>query len=164
VARFVAPQSAEAAIQPDAEGKLPDLHLHEGEEPEEKIEGDSPSVHPLLLAVVVCLSVVTSITLVLYDTGRSSTDSQRKAEARRVIEEQYFGSLDPDAPLEPYQILLREAHLAHVRGDYVAERQYYRRVLDMLRAERPPGARGLTGSRTRDRELEEQIIILLSDQ
>jgi len=163
VARFVAPRSDEAAIRPGADGKLPELRLHEGLDREEQAQTDSPTVHPLLLAVVICLSVVVSITLVLYDTSSPSVNSQQKNHARRIIEEQYFSNLDQNAPLEPYQILLREAQLAHVRGDYQAERELYGRVLDMLRAERLPGTRGLTGSRSRDRELEDQIIILLSD-
>ncbi len=164
VARFVAPRSDAAAIRPGADGKLPGLRLNEGQEHENQVQADSTTIHPLLLAVVICLSVVVSITLVLYDTGSPSMHSHQKNNARRIIEEKYFGSHDQNAPLEPYQLLLREAQLAHIRGDYQSEREYYGRVLDMLRAERPPGARGLTGSRSRDRELEDQIVILLSDQ
>lgn len=160
----MAPRSDTAAIRPGADGKLPELHLNEGPEREETPQADSATIHPLLLAVAISLSVVVSITLVLYDTGAPSINTQQKNIARRIIEEKYFGSQDQNAPLEPYQLLLREAQLAHLRGDYQSEREYYGRVLDMLRAERPPGARGLTGSRSRDRELEEQIVILLSEQ
>jgi hypothetical protein len=39
----------------------------------------------------------------------------------------------------------------------------YNRVLDLLRGERDRFQRGLTGSRERDKILEQQIVILLRD-
>jgi len=52
--------------------------------------------------------------------------------------------------------------LAHSRGDFKAEHNCYRKVLLMLHAERDVYERGLTGSPTRDKELEEAIAVLLS--
>ena len=50
------------------------------------------------------------------------------------------------------------------RQDDDTERAMYRKVLALLRAERGKFDRGLTGSRTHDKELEKNIAILLSDE
>ena len=81
---------------------------------------------------------------------------------RQKIEDHYFGSGTLEAKrLEPYQLLLREAQQAQSRGDDKTERKRYHKVLDMLRAERGAEERGLTGSRSKDKELEEAISVLL---
>jgi hypothetical protein len=64
--------------------------------------------------------------------------------------------------LEPYQILLRDAQQAYSRGDHRAQRDCYGKVLDLLRAERGSEEKGLTGSRSKDKELEEALLVLLS--
>ena len=51
---------------------------------------------------------------------------------------------------------------AHSRGDEKAEEKEYRKVLDMLRAERGKHQRGLTGSLDDDKELETCIRTILS--
>jgi len=88
---------------------------------------------------------------------------QQKKHARQTIEDTYFGSGNLDnKDLAPYQALLREAQRAHARGDVKTEREHYRKVLDMLREERGTHEKGLTGSRSRDKDLEEAISVLLS--
>lgn len=117
-----------------------------------------------MLVLVLCLSVVASIVLVMYEPGSSGpTDSERRDHARWVIQEDYFSNLDKSKPLEPYQIRLRQAQQASSRGDLAAEHRLYKEVLDMLRAERGAYDRGLTGSRSRDAALEDQLTILLGD-
>jgi hypothetical protein len=116
---------------------------------------------------------VLSIALVMIDTGpSSSTISKERQAALRVIEEEYFGKAE-QGPLAPYQVQLRAAWQARCRGDHKAERRCYGKVLELLRGEPLGGAsslskqlvgfeRGVSGSRGRDRRLEECIITLLN--
>jgi hypothetical protein len=162
VARFISAETAQSALQLADDGKLPELSLQEGDGNPESQE-KSRSLNPLVLLGALSLSVVLSMSLVLIDTDADSSGRAEEAQARQVIEEEFFGSLNPDAPLEPYQLALREAQRAHTRGDLKAERKLLHHVLDRLRAERKWTDRGLTGSREKDRKLEKQISILLSE-
>ena len=104
-----------------------------------------------------------SMVLALSDFGEPSVSGDRlKAEMRRRIEDRYFGSASLDTrKLEPYQVLLREAQQAYTRGDQKTQRSNYRKVLDMLRAERGFEDKGLTGSRSSDEDLKEALSVLL---
>ncbi len=121
-------------------------------------------MNPLVLLGLMALSVVTSLILVLAPSG---TEAPRKAgereKAREVLREHYFSDMESPGPDRPYQLRLREALIAHSRGDLAKERKLYRQVLDQLRAERADYDKGLTGTRESDRELEENLLILLSD-
>ena len=163
VARFISAETADSTLRPAADGKLPELQLDEGavrQKPQEK----SSSMNPLVLLGVLSVSVVLSIVLATIDLGSPATpQSERKEQMRYLIERDFFGSGNIDnRALKPYQILLREAQRAYTRGDYKTERENYRRVLGMLRAERGADRKGLTGSRRRDKKLEEAISVLLS--
>ncbi|NQT17835.1 MAG: hypothetical protein HQ582_34095 [Planctomycetes bacterium] len=161
VARFVTAEAAESPLNLAENGKLPELHLEETAQ--EKSQESGVAVNPLVLLGLVCLSVVACIFLVLYTPeGQTSSRSSGRAEARRIIEMEFFADLDSPAPREPYQILLREAQRAHARGDRETERRLYHRVLDLLRVERSE-FEGVTGSPTRDETLVQQITLLLSD-
>ncbi len=162
VARFITAESTESALKLAEDGKLPELRLKEPGREEAETKGNRSS-NPLVLLVVLSLSVVMSTVLVLVDfEPRNTTGLEEAHRARRVIEEQYFANLDPNQPLAPYQIDLREAARAHSIGDRKTEQERYRKVLAMLRAERGRFERGLTGSPYRDQELERQITIVLS--
>ena len=113
---------------------------------------------------VLSMSIVLSVVLVLLDVvSPTATGSQYQDAMRRKIEAKYFGSegMENRAP-EPYQVLLRDAQRAYTRGDRKTERADYRKVLEMLRAERESYEKGLTGSRSRDKDLENAISVLLS--
>jgi hypothetical protein len=117
-------------------------------------------MNPLVLFGLLAVSLAASVLLVLAPTDSQNPTSLRdKQEARRIIQENYFGV----APLEPYQIRLRDADLAHRNRDYKRENQCYRQVLKLLRTERPFSEQPLTGSPESDRTLKGQIEILLSD-
>lgn len=162
VARFITAEAAQSTLEPAEDGKLPELHLQESAQAKSKQE-KGVTIHPLVLLGLVCLSVVACVLLVLYEPEQqSASHSARIQQARRVIETEYFANLEGPGAREPYQRLLREAQRAYARGDRRSERRLYRRVLELLRAERS-GFEGVTGSRTRDERLEEQITILLSD-
>jgi len=162
-ARFIAAEAAASAIQPAADGKLPELRLDEGQEIQ-AAEAKGVTVNPLVLLGVLCLSVVLSVMAVLVDfEDTGGGDSRRKAEARAFVETNYFSGMDKHKPLEPYQIYLREAQQAFARGDRRTERQMYRKVLELLQAERGTFERGLTGSRSNDKALEQRLVILLGN-
>ncbi len=151
-------------MQPAADGKLPDLHLDE-DQPRRKQRDKSSSINPLVLIGALILSALLSIVLMAIDLeGPTAQQGGQKARMRYLIEKDYFGAGNiDDRELDPYQLLLREAQRAYSRGDHETERENYRRVLNMLRAERAADQRGLTGGRRRDKQLEEAISVLLSD-
>ncbi|NLY00289.1 MAG: hypothetical protein GXY83_29685 [Rhodopirellula sp.] len=162
VARFITADTTDSTFKLAEDGKLPELRLKEPgrEEADQKSER---STNPLLLLVLLCMSVVMSTVLVLVDfEPQDAAQRERTDRARTVIEEQFFANLDPSQPLAPYQVCLREAARAHSIGDRETEKQRYREVLAMLRAERGKFERGLTGSPLRDEQLEQQISTVLS--
>lgn len=163
VAHFISAEAAQSTLTLAADGKLPELHLEEGER-KEKDDKKQKSVNPLILVIGLGASVVMSILLAVSDLGPGSSGRDLdKSAARRLIREKYYNDMDRAAAVKPYQQMLRSAELAHVRADYNEERRLYRDVLDLLHAEgRAPGE-GLAGSPDRDRELERLISILLSD-
>ena len=160
-ARFITADAAQSGIKVAADGKLPELHLQEGNQ-KDKSDAAGKGVSPLLLVAVLALSVMMCMALVLMPGGSEDENLlARRAYARQTIADKYFSDLDPKKQLEPYQILLREAQAAYSRGDRATEVNRYHRVLDMLRREHSAFDRGLTGSPSRDRELEEQLTVLL---
>lgn len=162
VARFITAEAAQSSLKLSAEGKLPELHLSEAESAASKREKPGGTNRWVLVGMV-GLSVVTSILLATVDLSPTSSSQNRaKQTARQVIETEYFANLDSPEPKDPYQILLRDAQRAYARGDDREERLLYNRVLDLLRAERGPFD-SVTGTRSRDQRLEEQILILLGN-
>ena len=173
VARFIPAEAAQSKLEIAEGGQLPDLQLQEGDKKKKKKEDEETSertVHPLVLFAVMCLSVVLSIAAFLYEPASPHQSSLgAKQEARRAIEEYYLAGVD-DVP-KPYQVLLREALQAHARKNYTKERELYREVLRMLRAERPKGAKGPVGRPTSpeqpdpsDESLDGHLSTLLDDR
>ena len=120
------------------------------------------------------LSVVLTVAIVMVASGDdgSSVTTQAKKDAMAKIEEQFFGN-PARGELLPYQRLLREARQARARGDFKAERLYYKQVLDLLHTEtlgrvvdaapRNRLEKGITGSRDHDQELEQYDPHVLGD-
>lgn len=163
VARFITAEATDSTLRPAADGKLPELHLEE-DTAKERPDIGQRSVNPLVLVGVLSISVVLSILLVLME-GETPPASNvgKKSQMRQKLADHYFGLGTIDTrPLEPYQLLLREARQAFSRGDYKTEREHYRKVLDMLRADHGSEDRGLTGSALKDKDLEEALSVLLS--
>jgi hypothetical protein len=162
VARFITADAAQSTLRLAEDGRLPELRLQESGQGKAKPQ-KGLTVNPLVMLGLLCLSVTASVVLVLIEPAPSgSADSSGKAAARQVIARHYFSDAESSRPDKPYQLLLREAQMAYARGDYRKERELYQRVLDLLRQERGP-FEGLTGSASRDRELEKHILVLLSD-
>jgi hypothetical protein len=174
VARLVSADAAQSTLKLAADGQLPNLQLQEGDK-KDKGQGQSRSIPPVVMIPAWIVSVVLTVGIVMLngDNGGSNVSTQVKKDALAKIEDpQFFG--DPArAELLPYQRLLREARQAHARGDFKAERKYYKQVLDLLHAETWGGAtaagsstrleKGITGSREHDRELEQLILTVLGD-
>ena len=164
MARFITADSAESKLTIAADGQLPELQLQEGDKKDKTDADEQTGINPLVLFGLITLSVVMSIAMAMWDPGSEDAQARReKDDARKVIALDYFHNLDPEQPLERYQELLRDARRAYARGDFKTERRRYREVLDLLRVERKPGEKGVTGSHERDRELQDQITILLKD-
>jgi hypothetical protein len=118
-------------------------------------------MNPIVLVGVICMSVALSILGVLWEAPGSGAAND-KAAARQRIQDEYFSGY-ANEPLEPHQEYLREAQRAASRGDRDGERRLYHQVLDLLRAERDRFDKGLTGSRDRDKKLEELISVMLRE-
>ncbi|MBN2024810.1 MAG: hypothetical protein JW809_18670 [Pirellulales bacterium] len=155
-ARLIASDAAAPTIELAADGKMPELQLRETDKGPDR-QAKQSSMHPMTLVLLLIGSVLASILLVTWDVPGGDT-GQLKEQAREEIRQKFFFS--PDGKLQPYQEWLREAQRAASRGDRVAERRLYLRVLDALRAERPvPGAQ-LTAN---DEELERLIADILRE-
>ncbi len=174
VARLVSADAAQSTLKPAADGQLPNLQLQEGDK-KDRGQGQSRSIPPVVMILAWIVSVVLTVGIVMLNgqNGSSTDATQAKKDALAKIEvPQFFG--DPArGELLPHQRLLREARQAHARGDFKAERKYYKKVLDLLHTETWGGApaagsgthlqKGVTGSHEHDRELERLILTVLGD-
>lgn len=159
-ARFISAEAASATLTLAGDGALPELHLRESATAFSGKTGAGNN--PLITIGLPALSAVATIVILLIPSNSEQSSRGMTSDwARAEIEKEYFA--EPDGlPHDPYQFCLREAQRAHLRGDYGQERELYRQVLDMLRAERKP-QRGLTGSPGRDQALQQHLITLLKN-
>ena len=159
VARFITAESTTTAVQMAADGKLPELNLAEGGS--RRVASDSArESNPLVLISALCLSFGLSAILLMTDFGAPQAQSKGRLQARRQLEKFYQTSR---GDLQPYQIHLRAAQQAYSRSDYDAERDEYRKVLRLLRAEGRGPYDSVTRSRFEDEELEKLLALLLAD-
>jgi hypothetical protein len=159
-AQFLAAKPAAPAIAPLADGKLPTLQLADAPDSAAKTGSESSPVPMWAALLAVAASTAISLILLLgeFEGMRSAASIQEQA---RVDVARFYAT--GSAPPKPYQIELRSAQLAHSRGDRRAEREHYRRVLALLRAEGRSSFQGLTGTPDRDKELDGILAILLAD-
>jgi len=162
VARLITTDKSSTQLKPAADGKLPELRLADSPRSDSEPETQQ-GVHPLALLALLCASFVASLAMLFVEPGKNTSKAELKRRARQEIEADYFANLGQPGPQEPYQFLLREAHQAYARGDYQRQRRLYRQVLQLLRSERGR-FESITGSRNRDKRLEELLIILLDEQ
>lgn len=158
VARFIAADPAESMIQLAADGQLPNLQLVDAEKPAAETAKAS-TMNPLLVLGAIAFSFCASVMLLMSDIGGPGSE-QKLQEVRQQLQTYYQGER---GALLPYQVHLREAQQAFSRGDRKTERQHYRKVLDLLRAEGGSRFRGLTGTPTSDKKLEDLLSKLLVD-
>jgi hypothetical protein len=161
VARLISAETAQSVLQPAADGRLPDLQLQEAGEGRQT-ETKSRSLNPLVLYGALTLSAVVSLLLFLMDWGSPGQGtSTEKDRARQQIEMKFFGGGADPADLKPFQKYLRDAKRAHTDHNDKAEHDCYEKVLQMLRADRGPDERPLTGNPENDKELETRIETIL---
>jgi hypothetical protein len=123
-------------------------------------------------AWILSVGFTVAIVMISNDDGDPSLTTQAKKEALATIERDFFGHPER-SELLPYQRLLREARQARARSDFKAERQYYKKVLDLLHTETWDGlatsashsrlGKGITGSRKNDQDLEKLILTVMGD-
>ncbi len=167
VARFITDQPGEPLVRLGADGHLPELQLEEFATADPAQKTEPADSNPLVLYGLLACSVVLSLGLLLLEPTGSGTSAGDTQAARHVLE-QHYG--DADDELAPYQILLRQALVAHSRGDRREEQQMYRQVLRLLNSADVTdrsNLNGLTGHVTRrgrasDDELRESLQTLLA--
>ena len=160
IARFITDGPGDPLVKLGADGHLPELRLAVGHVRER--DATEKSTNPWLLYTAIGASFLMSLALLFID-AETTTEGTDKSQARREIS-RYYG--EENEPLAPYQMALRRAKLAHSRKDDTAERNEYRYVLRLLRAEgQEQSISGLTGNRNQrsDDELESLVTTLLSD-
>jgi hypothetical protein len=159
-ARLKLPGGAEEVGLPAVDGKLPSLKLAENSSEAAPASGEKGA--PLWLALVaVAASTVMSVFLLVGDpSGAPSAAFERETARRDLV--QYYGV--EGGNLSPYQLILREAQQAHSRGDLAVERQRYRDVLRLLRAEGRGKYEGLTGTPNSDEKLAKLLGTLLAKE
>ncbi len=159
VARFITDQVGDPLVKLGEDGHLPELSLVEpGERGKTKDRKAPAQSNSLLVYGAIGFSFLFSLMLLFLDPQlRTSSESERHR-ARQEIQKFYGRGQE----LKPYQILLREAQLAHSRQDLNTEEMYYRRVLKMLTAEDNQGLIRLTETPEHDRELRELLSTLLA--
>ncbi len=124
-------------------------------------------------AWIFSVAVTVAIVLLTGNNDDSSVTTDAKREALAKIEDPRFFGDPARHELLPYQRLLRKAVQARARGDFKAERLYYKQVLDLLHTETwdsSPGhasrahlEKGITGSRENDHDLEGSVLKMLGD-
>lgn len=161
VARFITDQVGDPLVKLGEDGHLPELSLEEASGGKKKTdEQKSKQGNPLLVYLAVGFSVISSTLMLVFDLGPGSSGRVDKTSAREEIR-QFYGSGEDE--LKDYQLLLREAALAHSRSDIKTEKMYYRRVLRLLRSEDNQGLIRLTESEKSDEKLRELLATLLAE-
>jgi hypothetical protein len=161
VARFITDQVGDPLVKLGADGHLPELHLEEASGHQKKKEvTKSKQGNPLLVYLAIGFSVISSTLMLVIDVGPGSSPRIDQSTAREQIR-QFYGTGEDQ--LEDYQLLLREAALAHSRSDFRREKAYYRQVLAMLLAEDNQGFIRLTKTPESDEKLRELLAILLAE-
>ncbi|AMV18150.1 FHA domain-containing protein [Planctomyces sp. SH-PL14] len=145
VAKFITDRPGDPLVRLGGDGKLPELALTEKAATRREAKAPSQSY---LIWVVMAVSVLMSVGMLLIDAEPTTFRGDSRTTARRELASYYRGEV---STLQPYQIYLRNAVLAHAQGDAANERKNYFRVLDLLDAadiRDPANLNGLTGKQT----------------
>lgn len=160
VATFIAADTEARRLDLGSDGKLPELRLEETQSA--KSDASQSGSSPWLLIGVLAFSILSSIAMLLIDAGATGRDATSKEDARLEIQRVYLNTGD-SVFAKPFEQRLRQALLAHSRGDWDEESRYYREVSQMLRADNLHPLRGLTGDISSDSRLSELLATLLRD-
>jgi hypothetical protein len=160
VAKFITDRKGETLVRLGADGHLPELALAEVSAPKHD-KGKRPSQgNPALIYGAIGFSVLASLAMLFLDPAAMDERSLSKTEARQAVMRNFVGS--DKGPIKPYQQLLRDAGLAHSRGDFKSERIAYQKVLSLLKSEDKNPFTGITGTAEGDIELKNHLAVLLN--
>ncbi len=159
VAKFVTDRAGSTLVRLGEDGQLPELQLKESLGSPKAAAQKRRQSNPAVLYAVLAVSILSSIVLLFVDL-EGGLSSEGKAYSRQVIVQEFLG--EERQALLPYQRLLREASLAHSRGDAAGERDLFRRVLRLLNSEDRNPFTGVTGSLDEDERLRHHLGVLLS--
>ena len=156
-ARFAAVVNAPSTVTLTADGKLPELQLTEALSKAKGAEAKKGS-NPILLVAAFTVSALCTMLMLFWEPGGAPAERDEAGTAHKELQH-YYQNISGTP--KPYQTALRESQRAYARGDKKAERDEYKRVLDMLHEEGRSQYKGLTGTPSSDRELERLLGILL---
>jgi hypothetical protein len=160
VAKFITDRPGETLVRLGEDGHLPELALSEVSTPKVDKRKQSSQGNPALIYGALGFSLLASIAMLFLDPQSLDERATSKAEARSfVMRSKFIG--DEKGPVKPFQRLLREAGLAHSRGDYKSERDAYNSVLGLLNSEDKNPFTGITGNAEDDEELKKKLAVLL---
>ncbi|HAN97269.1 MAG TPA: hypothetical protein DCQ98_07480 [Planctomycetaceae bacterium] len=161
-ARLVTETGDAGKLALGADGQLPQLVVKETTAVEKPRDAESDS-NPMVLIIAVAFSVLISVVLLFAPTGGGSAQAD-VSDSLAALQEHYIGRRQP---LEPYQVMVREALQCENKGDRGSATAIYRRLLDMIHAERQDPNQGLTGPKIslqepNDQRLEAHLKVLLA--
>jgi hypothetical protein len=158
IARFVTDQAGDPLVRLGEDGHMPELTLAKGAGEQSK-EASKKKTNPLGIYAAIAISVSMSMAMLFIDATPPGASTHDKASARRAIQ-RYYGQDSKN--LQPHERLLRQAHLAYSRRDYIGERRAFKDVLALLNSEDLNPFTGLTGSTENDAQLKELMAVLMS--
>ncbi len=162
VAKFITDRAGETLVRLGEDGHLPELSLSESTSPKLDKRKKAPQGNPALIYGALGFSLLMSLAMLFLDPAVTDEREQSKMEARQLVMQNYVGS--EKEPIKPYQQLLRDAGLAHSRGDFKSERASYLKVLRLLNSEDKNPFMGITGipeDDERDERLKKCLAVLL---
>ncbi len=159
VAKFITDRPGETLVRLGEDGHLPELALQEASAPKTDKRKRKTQGNPALVYGALGFSLLASIAMLFLEPQSFDAASTSKAGARDAIVKHFIG--DDKGPTKPYQRLLREAGLAHSRGDFAGERSAYLNVLSLLNSEDKNPFTGITGSAKEDDDLKKYLAVLL---
>lgn len=157
-AKFITDRAGATLVRFGEDGHLPELRLNDADSAPKSAAKPASSGNPAVLYAALGCSLLASLILLVMDVDTSAA-SHSKAAARQAIVAEFLRQ--DGQPLKPYQRLLREASLAHSRGDIKAEHEAYRRVLQILNSEDRNPFTGVTGDLRDDERLRRYLGTLL---
>jgi hypothetical protein len=155
-ARFIERDPNATEVKLGSDGQLPDLALNAETKHEEAAE-KSTSASPLVLIGVLCVSVLTSVGILIVNEPTGGV-GQGKAEARKTLQATFDSWDDDNPPNRAVRDLLAQVIQAYNRGDLQEELGYCRQLMDFLNREDAPKYGGFTGN---DGPLKEALSELL---
>jgi type III secretion system (T3SS) inner membrane Yop/YscD-like protein len=160
VAKFITDRKGETLVRLGEDGHLPELALAEVTALNQDKRKRPSQGNPALIYGALGFSLLASLAMLFLDPAVMDERSLSKSEARQAVMHDFVGS--DKGPIKPYQRLLRDAGLAHSRGDVKSERAAYLTVLRLLNSEDKNPFTGITGTAEEDEILKKHLAVVLA--